>query len=209
MHRAPYGAWRAEAVHITHSYAGTTIGNFRYLLFVLYKDYIDFELDYVRSLNIQLERLARDVGDRAAVVRPFVGDIEQTRSHVLAKSWSPRELDEVTQTPAMLIISKDFDDFDPRTDSWVLFHFGPATTGFVAGRVELAMTLEALAGALRRDDSSEDELFDIAREFTHAQHGEEAKVFHAQPGAFGFSIDLLAAGQRFRDWLADRRTPGS
>lgn len=74
---AGYGQRRAllcdtRLVYITHSFVGTTIGRFRYLFFALYEDYNDFGHAFVREFNVSLERLARDLKDKGAVIQPFL-----------------------------------------------------------------------------------------------------------------------------------------
>jgi hypothetical protein len=111
-------------MHITHSFVGTTIGRFRYLFFALYEDYNDYGRSFVQEFNnVYLQRPARDLRDQGAVIQPFLADIETTRSHVLAKDWTDDERREITRVPSLLVISKDFDYFSPRSDPWLLLHF--------------------------------------------------------------------------------------
>ena len=64
---------------ITHSYLGTTRGRMRCLFFLLYEDYIETQTQFARELDLELERFARNLGDRGAVVRPFLGDIDKNQ----------------------------------------------------------------------------------------------------------------------------------
>ena len=191
---------------ITHSYLGTSIGRYRYLFFLLYMDYIELQTEFVRSLSLELERLARNLGSDGAVVAPFPGDVEMTRSHVLDKEWTERERHEIMRTPAMLIIDSDFDTFSPRSDPWVLLRFDEALRSGSPSTGEIRSTLEAVAQVANDPQAGLRELFELAREYESAGE-KDTEVFQARPGVFGFSIDLKAAGDRFRDWILMRRRP--
>lgn len=193
-------------VFITHSYVGTSIGRYRYLFFLLYMDYIELQTEFVRSLNLELERLARNLGTEGAVVAPFPGDVETTRSHVLDKDWTENERLQIMGTPAMLIIDSDFDTFSPRSDPWVLLRFDEALRSGSPSTGEIRSTLEAVTEVANDPNAGFRELFDLVREY-EALGEEEVEIFHARPGVFGFSIDLKAVGNRFKDWILIRRRP--
>jgi hypothetical protein len=191
-------------MYIRSSYRGTTVGRERYLFFVLYEDYNDLGRSFIREFDdVYVSRLARRLGDGGAVVTAFPADIETARAHVLEKEWTPVELAEVKKVPSLLVIDVDFDDFSPRTDPWLLLHFGERAYGGSQGLDELRDTIEAIADAAIAGDP--DELFAVARAMTQA-HPDLTKVFEARPGMFGFSINLIEAGAQLRDWLRDRRT---
>ena len=65
---------------------------------------------------------ARRLGHARALVVPFTGDIETTRTHILDKRWQEIELDEIRKTPGLLLIQECFDTFDPRCHSWMYFY---------------------------------------------------------------------------------------
>src|SRR3989304_3847064 len=92
---------RKGPMFITHSYLGTTRGPYRCLFFLLLEDYIEAQTQFVRDLDLDLERFARRFGDTGAVVRPFIGDIESTRQQVLGKRWSDRQRSEIYKTPSL------------------------------------------------------------------------------------------------------------
>lgn len=191
-------------MHITHSYAGTLIGDMRYLFFTLYEDYNDFSRSFVEELNVLLDRFARNLRDDGAVIRPFLGDVEATRSHVLDKDWTYEEQQEVTKVPSLLVISQDFDDFSPRRDPWMIFHFGERRFGSHEGLAELNDILREIAEIAVGAAADTDDLYKIARDFAR-QEGSVAKAFSVQPGIFGFSIDVVEAGRQLSDWIRARR----
>ena len=193
-----------EIVHITHSFVGTTVGELRYLFFVLYEDYNDFDRRFVQEFQIHLERFARNLGREGAVVQPFRGDIEKTRSHVLDKDWTPDEKEEVTRVPSLLMISENFDDFSPRTDPWMVFHFGERRFGHHEGLEQLDETLGVLTDSvLLKEGDEDDDIYSIAKRLAH-EEPDLARVFSAQPGVFGFSVNLLEAGLQVREWFRHR-----
>jgi hypothetical protein len=192
---------------MTSAFAGKFIGSYQYLFLVLYEDYSDFGRAFISEFNnVYLERLARSLKGHGAVIVPFVGDIERTRGEVMSKDWTSEEFRQVSQVPALLIISRDFDDFSPRSDPWVIFHFGEEQYGSPAGLAELDKTLKAIAASVVSSDSSHQNLYQIARNMTN-ERPDLGLAFSLQPNIFGFSIDLIKAGSYLRGLLQDRRRP--
>ena len=64
------------------------------------------------------------MGKFGAVVRPFSGDVEVTRKHILDKNWTDNQRELVADTPSLLVIDQNFDDFDPSIHSWCLIRLG-------------------------------------------------------------------------------------
>jgi hypothetical protein len=173
----------------------------------LYEDYTDFGRGFIAEFNnVYLERLARRLGGRGAVIAPFLGDIERTREEVMSKAWTDREFGEVSQVPALLVISKDFDDFSPRSDPWVIFHFGEEQYGSSAGLAELDKTLKAIAASVLSSEKGHESLYQIARNIT-SERPDLGLGFSLQPNIFGFSIDLLKAGSYLRHLMEEHHRP--
>jgi hypothetical protein len=192
-------------MHITHSFMGTTVGRFRYLFFALYEDYTDYGRSFVQELNqVYLQRLARDLRDQGAVIQPFLGDIEATRTHVLAKDWTDAEMREVTRVPSLLVISRDFDDFSPRSDPWLILHFAQRRYGGPEGFAELDETIRAITAAVTDPGAEPQGLYKIAREMVH-EHSDLGCAFAVQPGIFGVSIDIVEVGRYLRTLIRNRR----
>lgn len=182
-------------------------GSYQYLFFVLYEDYTDFARTFITEFNnVYLERLARNLKGRGAVFVPFTGDVEETRAEVLSKDWTSAEYLQVSQVPTLLVISKDFDDFSPRSDPWVIFHFGEEQFGGPAGFAELDKTLKAIALSVVNPAESHKTLYQIARQITK-ERPDLGLAFAVQPNIFGFSIDLIKAGSYLRGLIQDRRRP--
>src|ERR1700731_3453571 len=160
-------------MHITHSYLGITRGTFRCLFFLLVEDYIEVQSAFMRELDPALERFARNMKTSGVLVRSFSGDIESTKLHVLEKPWTDAQRGEILNTPGLLMIDVDFDNFDPREHRWLHLSFG-----------------SRMHGEAPRADR-----------FAHALGGfaEAAELFTAKSRIFGFSIDLIKGGQLLRE----------
>lgn len=174
---------------ITHSYAGTVQGTYRCMFYYLLEDYIEAQTAFVRELDLHLERFGRNLKDSGAFVRPFVGDIDNTKQHVLAKNWTREELERVGDTPGLLMINVDFDVFNPREHPWLHLGFGEALRESKTPASEYKDLLGNLADAILRSDS---DVFEEARSVVY-QVGlkDVTELFEAKPGIFGISIDLV------------------
>jgi hypothetical protein len=181
---------------ITHKFLGVRIEPYRCLFFLLLEDYIEPQTHLVKELDAYLERFARSLGDSAPLVRSFAGDIASTRQQILDKPWLERDRTSLCQTPGLLMIEKSFDDFDPRADRWVYLHLGERLCNEsdpAVGALRLGKALQVLAAAVATPSSDP---FLTAKKLEHEITGKEAEgVFLAQPGAFGFSIDLVKASK--------------
>ena len=167
---------------ITHSYVGTIKGRCDYLIFLLYQDYIEQEKEMADQFNSALERLARKLGDRGAVVVPFGGDVETVRQHVLEKNWTEEELNILMRTPCLLLIDTDFDEFNPRRHRWAILN------------VDSKMGVDEIIEKINKisiEISREEDLFNLferySRENIIDRLGESVFV---RPNFMGFGIDL-------------------
>ena len=104
---------------ITSTYMSTTRGRYKYLFFLLLEDYVQEQLEFSNALSASLERFERRLQNEGALVRPFTGDVEATRRQVLDKRWTRSALQEISRTPSLLMIDRDFDTFDPGEHRWL------------------------------------------------------------------------------------------
>lgn len=186
-------------MYITHSYLGTSVGSFRCLFFLLLEDYIEAQSQFVRDLDLELERFARNLGDSSAVVRPFAGDIDSTRSQVLQKEWTNRAKREITKTPGILMINVDFDDFDPNEHPWMYLHLGERIAGerlMLIRAMDTVKVRELLSELTEVIKDTEKDIFEEAHKLRYQLTMEDvASAIEAKPGIFGFSIDLIKGQQ--------------
>lgn len=73
-----------------------------------------------RSFEEMLGMLARDLRTTGGVVIAFDGSDDQIAADVLRKPWTQDKKRLISRRLGLLIIDKNFDDFDPRTDNY--FH---------------------------------------------------------------------------------------
>ena len=180
---------------ITNSYLGMTKGRHRCLFFLLLEDYIDAQTEFMRVLDPSLERFARNLRDAGALVRPFQGDIEQTRQEVLDKSWSAEELVEIRKTPSLLMMNEDFDTFEPKLHPWIQLNFGQKLDSDMPTLAVLRFG-EMLGQLAEAVQGSDEDIFQTAHGLVHeVRHSDAAKVFEAKPGMFGFSINLVEGAE--------------
>ena len=184
---------------ITHSYLGTTRGSTRCLFFLLFEDYIEAQRGLHGDVKDELERFARNLGDSGAVVLPFPADASDTHQQVLQKGWTEDEQRELRKTPAVLMIDTDFAQFDPRTHSWILYHFDRAPDHTYAAK------LRSLLDKLSEAAGSEDDPFSLVGDAVRRDSlAGSAKVFKLEPGAFGISVDLRAGWDVLKHYLRGR-----
>lgn len=109
-------------MYITSRYLGETKRK-KYFFYLLYEDYIQTQMNYVKELEKYIERFGRNLQDNGGVIKPFIGDIEQTKEDILSKNWKEEEKCIFTKTPGMLMIDIDFNKFNPRKNQWIYFNF--------------------------------------------------------------------------------------
>ena len=88
------------------------------------------------------------------------------------------------------MIGQDFDAFDPREHRWVHIRLAGKLREGHSGVASVGVWLEILASAV--NDASSDP-FEAAHDLQYEITADDAiKIFEAKPGAFGFSVDLVA-----------------
>ena len=176
---------------ITNTYLSTTRGSYRCLFFLLLQDYVEEQQEFSRALQASLERFARELEDKAALVRPFPGDIEDTRRQALNKRWPARARRQLQITPSLLMIDRDFDTFDPRQHPWLQIRIP------LHGReAETGRALRRLAGLITSE--FDEDVFRRARSIARRSRLEPGGVLQIQPGVFGVSVDLWELGRNVR-----------
>jgi hypothetical protein len=174
---------------VTHTFLGAVKGDFRCLFFLLIEDYIQEQLQFMKELELYLEKFARDLKEAAPLWRPFKGDIERTRDEFLRKNWRHEEREEIEKTPAILMINVDFREFDPQVHPWFHLSFGHRLREGLPAAYEIGDMLNTLARVVRESDQ---DIFEAASRLKNEiKLSDATRVFEAKPGVFGFSIDLM------------------
>ncbi|PSP14193.1 MAG: hypothetical protein BRC49_00005 [Cyanobacteria bacterium SW_10_48_33] len=185
--------YEKSAMLITRSYIGMTRGNTCCLFFLLFEDYLEAQRELQGQLDEEIGRFARNLEDAGAVVEPFPECADAVMKNVLNKPWSESQLAEVHKTPAMLMIDRDFDEFDPRYHPWELFHFGrklSARQNINDEATQIRSLFQQLTKAATR---TETDAFTVVRNASlNNAITNASKSFQLQPGMFGVSVDLKA-----------------
>ena len=105
------------------SFAPIQIGQYDYVFLVV--TWANYATDITTQLEKHFEPFGVDVGLKGVVVKAFEKASGDTAKEVLAKDW-PEDLRKrliEEQDPIMLIIKKDFKEFDPKQHSWSIIWF--------------------------------------------------------------------------------------
>jgi len=187
---------------ITTRFIGMRKDGMNYLFLLLTEDYIESHRRMTEDLEPLLRKFARDLGETGALVRPFRGDEEVTKQDILFKDWKEKEKRRLEQTPGILVIDVDFDEFSPRSNHW--FHISLRDAMSQYGDVsvfELQELLSTLAESCRRGEN----IFDLTDEIARRKAmGELYDSFELKPGMFGFSFDIKKGIEFFRSMLRGR-----
>ena len=65
-------------MYVTSKYLGETKKK-KYFFYLLYEDYVQTQMNYVKELEKYIERFGRNLQQNGGVIKPFIGDIEQTK----------------------------------------------------------------------------------------------------------------------------------
>lgn len=177
---------------ITHSYIGTSCGEYRYAFYLLFEDYIEAQSSFMQDFDKEIERFARNLKNDGAVIRPFLGDIEATRQQILDKTWRNGEERCFYHTPGLLVLSVPFSEFDPDKHSWAYFCFD--VKDFDGNRhalMELSKKINENVDIFKAVEN-------VSRQYRRSKIG---KVFEAKPGIWGFSIDLVNGWKYLKECL--------
>lgn len=186
-------------MQITHSFLGTTIGDARFLFFLLYEDYIQAQHALPPALKGELERFSREIENFGILVQPFEGDIEQTNSEVLEKNWSDYEEEILSNTPALLMIDISFEKFDPRENRWAHFHFESEPN---VGQIR--SLLQKLTQAAKDKKLDPFKIIEMAKK--EKNFSELSDAIEIRPNVLGISIDLKKVWGPFKSFLRSMKS---
>ena len=162
---------------------------------MLYQDYNDTQMSFMKDIDNLLTSFARNLGKNSAVVRPFVDDIGHTRQEILDKAWSEDAQHEIMNTPGMLMLNVNLAHFDPNDNPWFYFHFGSRADERNLPHVVRLDTIEKATDIFRQlevfANVSNIDIFEEAKRMRTSKTSEALGIFEAKPGVFGFSVDLI------------------
>lgn len=108
---------------ITSNYKEIEKGKFKYAFFLNNKDDYENKRDFVKELNILIERFSEDLANKGLVVKSYNSSIRNVRKEILDKPWNPRRLETIKKTPGILMIDTEFAEFNPNKNNWIYFYF--------------------------------------------------------------------------------------
>lgn len=179
-------------MRVTATYVGTQRGQMNYLFLLLTEDFIESHKRISEALNPLLEKFARDLDTKGALVRPFTGDERKTLGNVLDKNWSQDQVANIQAgLPAILIIDVDFDVFDPKNCNYILISLRQSISEF--GDVEIFKLQQLLSNLVLGAWISD--LFRVAHEYLKAQKKDELRkiawdALEVKPGVYWINLDL-------------------
>jgi hypothetical protein len=176
---------------VAWNFARVRLGERRYLFFVVSSQ--PYQTSPIEQrLKQDLAVFGEDLGPYASVVRTYPRNAETQREHFASLNWPngirERIGDPGWVDPLILVIDREYHDFDPQVHSWAivwLWDYEPDTLCKVFTRlarmardpnVDLVEHLKAVAAR---------------RKFQGAAH-RLLGVFDIKPGMFGVSLDVNA-----------------
>lgn len=187
---------------ITHSYLGTNCNGMRCLFFLLLRDYIEADNGFSKDVTAEIERFARDIGNFGAVVKPFAGDVSNVNRDISSKKWTEKQKEDLLRTPALLMIDKNFDEFDPSKHSWVVIHLEPSNQG----ATQLRSVLKLITDAVKTPYSNP--ITVVQQALRKARLLEAGKAVSLKPGAFGIDVDLRLVWDGLKKALQAEKASG-
>lgn len=176
-------------MYVTTRFIGTERGKMKYLFFLLTEDYIQSQVRIMESIEPLLIKLSAEIGQTAALVRPFKNFESDTLGDVMRKKWPDGEREKIAVTSGILVIDKNFDSFDPCENKWL--HISIRDLISASGDVqifELNNLITVLIHACR-----EGNLLDFQDLKLNSKKRSVKELFdmvELKPGLFGLSIDL-------------------
>jgi hypothetical protein len=133
------------------------------------------------------ETIDRNIRPPINFIFPHVGNEMHFIAAVRAKQWTDEQVKSIDSLPGMLVTPVSFEDFDPRSQSYIYIHLSPYVNEFGQVRYEaLAQFLEALTKWIK-------ERRDLAYELNSYQIGVDRKrvleTIEIKPSIFGISVD--------------------
>ena len=108
---------------ITSNYKEIEKGRYKYSFFLNNKDDYESRIDFVKELNILIERFSENLANRGLVVKAYNSSIKNVRKEILDKPWPRFRLETIKKTPGILMIDTDFAKFNPNKNNWIYFYF--------------------------------------------------------------------------------------
>lgn len=151
---------------------------------MLYEDYLQTQMTSMKDINLLLQRFARELGEKATLVVPFIEDINQIKNTILSKPWTKEQLEMIQKMPGMLMIEVDFSEFDPTQNKWAYFHFDVEEDSLK----DIEKLLKKIAQIVKQGEKNLlEKVIDLQRKNTLMELN---KAIELKPNIMGIEIDL-------------------
>lgn len=191
-------------MYLTHSFVAIKKGQLDYLFFYLTEDYIQEQTELRKRIDPLLEGFGRQLLDKGAIVKAFDKDISSTKEEVIDKWKQQENLQDIVffkdnkHTPGLLMVNKDFEEFNPKDDQWLYISFRDFMDDF--GNFKI-FELQQLLTTLAEICNSDKDLFEEAKSYIRKNEAVEAhKILEIKPGIFGISLDVKEAINFVKNW---------
>jgi len=161
------------------------IGQKKYLFFVVSKN--DYSTKIKDELEKQFNAFGEDLGPDAKVVKSYKGSVRSSYEEIRQKSWTEeiRKRIDAEIDPFMLIVNKNFNEFDPEQDSWSVIWF--------SNFYEKPDSMYKLFGVLANKLRNREDIFEYMESLTRNEKFEMlGKYIKIKPTIYGISIDVNA-----------------
>jgi len=141
-----------------------------------------------QTFERMLGTLGRDLRNTGGVVVAFPGDEDAVSNSVLAKPWDKSEKGTISRRPGLLIIDKNFDDFDPRIDNY--FHINLKNIYNDSGNIN-ERSAENLVIALHQIFLIDQDMFYLLNDRKIVERRQQAlSSVSIKPSWFGLGVDV-------------------
>ena len=167
---------------IVSSFKNLKIGDFEYLfIIVTWNDYMS---EVSKEVEKHFESFGEDLGGKGKVIKPFKSVKRDTAEELLSKQW-PDEIEKKLNAlvdPILLIISKDFEEFNPGEDPWAIIEF----SDYFAQTNKIYKVFSLLANIVKRREN----IFEFLEKETKRKNFKKwLGYIEVKPGIFGFKIN--------------------
>jgi hypothetical protein len=164
-------------------------------LVIYLSNYIGRATDSGRAFERMLGRLGRDLRKTGVVVVAFAGDDDAVAADVLNKEWDESQRAAIARRPGLLIIDKNFDDFDPTVDNY--FHINLRTIYNTDGTLNEKMAEDLLVGLDQVFSDEQDMFYKLNDMKIVARRQRLLSAVNLRPSFYGLGIDVREFARAF------------
>ena len=161
----------------------------RYLFYIT--SWNDFQTEISDALDENWEKFGEALGQDGKIIKPYDSASYRVYEEIQSKSWDEKTLDRMRQEqdPFMLVVTVDFESFDPNENQWAIIWFSE----FQDSPEDIPYTLKNMAKIARESD---DLISYLKEESSKKEMADYAEIVELKPGIFGCSIDLKKAAKK-------------